>query len=57
MSATPNFPDLNDPDAQETSEWLDALEGVIGAQTINRLLAVDLNFMPGDFELDLAVDE
>ena len=29
MSAVPNFDAANDPDALETREWLDALEGVI----------------------------
>ena len=29
MSALPNSPLSSDPDAQETQEWLDALEAVI----------------------------
>src|SRR6058998_1373788 len=29
MSALPEFPAANDPDAPETQEWLDALEGVL----------------------------
>ena len=29
MSAVPQFPAANDPDSQETKEWLDALEAVM----------------------------
>ena len=29
MSALPEFPAANDPDALETQEWLDALESVL----------------------------
>ena len=29
MSALPQFPAANDPDALETQEWLDALEAVL----------------------------
>ena len=29
MSAVPQFPAANDPDALETQEWLDALEAVL----------------------------
>src|SRR5688572_31514264 len=41
MSAVPQFPAANDPDALETQEWLDALEAVLereGPQRAHYLL-------------------
>ncbi|MFA6441161.1 MAG: hypothetical protein WCV99_02425, partial [Sterolibacterium sp.] len=32
MSATPNLPEATDADAQETREWLDALDAVIAQE-------------------------